>query len=264
MNTLRYEWLSTDAHIYAIQCHKVLYTVLPVSSSAVITHVLSSNLELEKITSYIFLLLLHCNISLIRSMESSYVEIVPTNYNTILVFLPGIMHVYSGFSWDSDSFANLVLILSLSFILQSENLELFSDARSECKTLTRTIFHLCLGIFFATVAFYYALFLPFTQDIIYMASEEEQVPLLVSYIYFSVSVFVLLLTFHFKNRRKDSGQLFFGKVHDEIILILVIFSVIMIVCALSLPLELFFFISTFFVSLFVFVGTKMVSFNAEC
>jgi hypothetical protein len=96
-----------------------------------------------------------------------------------------------------------------------------------------------------------------------MATEEEQTPLLVSCIFFSVSVLVLLLTFHLKNRRKDSGQLFFGKVHDEIILILVIFSVIMIVYALSLPLELFFLVSTFFVSLFVFVGTKMVRFNAE-
>lgn len=258
MNMLRY----TDVRIHKIQIQKVLNAILPVSSSTVVTHVLSSNLELEKIISYILLFLLLCSTNLIRSTDSSFYEGVPSNYtvqSTILLFLPGVMYAYSGFSWDFDSFADLGLIFSLSFVLQFDSLELFCNARRVCKAPTKNIYQLCLGIFIATVAFCYEFFLPFTQDVKnFMAAEEEQEPILVTCIFFSLGVFTLLLSFHLKNKRKDSGQLFFGKNHDEMILALVIISVLMFACVLSLPLELLFLISTSVFSLFVFVGTKMV------
>jgi hypothetical protein len=264
ITTLRYEWLSNDAHFYAIQVKKGLCTILPVSSSAVLTHVLCSNLEIENINSYMFLLLLVYNTNLIRSTESSFCEGCPTNssiINIIQLLLPSLMHLYSGFSWNIDSFANLVLIFSLSFIAQADNLEiLMKNSRNWCKTPTKKIFQLYCGIFIATISCIYTFLIPFTESMKkFMTNEEENELLLVSFLFFSAGLLVVLLSFHLKNKRKRSGDLRVGKVHDEMILILALFSMILMAFALSPTLELRFLFSTTVLSLFFFVGRKMVS-----
>lgn len=267
ITTLRYEWLSNDAHFYAILVEKGLCTILPVSSSAVLAHVLCSNLEIENIISYMFLFLLAYNTNLIRSTESSLCEGYPINssiINSIQLLLPSLMHLYSGFAWNIDSFANLVLIFSLSFIVQVDNLEILSNSRNRCKIPTKQIFQLYFGIFIATVSFIYAFFIPFTESTKnFMTSDEENELLLATILFFSVGVLMVLLSFQHKNKREHSGDFSFGKVHDEMILILALFSMILMAFALPPPLEFRFLISTSVLSLFFFVRTKMVSFIAR-
>lgn len=262
MATLMHPWVAKNILDYAFQIEKILHSLLPISSAGVVTHTISSTFNLEETSVYLYLVLLHYNLGLIQKKAAVFDDLSASKEKSIckavLLLSPTLIIFCYSFSWDISTLSDFLLISILSFMLQPKYREYLWKSCNSITVSDKEKLFVWVGLFVVTLAFDFKYLLPLSHFFSRSLGEVPEQPAFIVCSFFSIGSSMLLLSIHLINKRNDDGQLVLGKIHDDVILIMALFSIILMGSVFPLPLDMLFLIATSVILLGLFTVTKMV------